>query len=109
MKSAAELRYEIHRLEKDLSDYMPASLRSKMETNLAKKKADLLIAHRRELKRLARYLTYKADIYGPTGRIYGFEAKFHVSPDAKLYHGTMELDPATLTDGHGRVIITPDD
>jgi hypothetical protein len=100
MKSAAELRYEIHSLEKDLSDYMPASLRSKMETNLAKKKADLLIA---------RYLTYKADIYGPTGRIYGFEAKFHVSPDAKLYHGTMELDPATLTDGHGRVIITPDD
>jgi hypothetical protein len=57
----------------------------------------------RELKRLAKVLTYKADIYGPNGRIYGFEAKFAVR-DGKLFHGTVELDPSTLTDGHGRTI-----
>lgn len=104
MKSAALLRYDIRNLENNLLlDYMPAALRPKLEATLAKKKAELQIAERRELKRLAKHLTYKADIYGPLGRIYSFEAKFHVRDD-KLFHGEIELDPAKLYDGHGRPI-----
>ncbi len=57
----------------------------------------------RLLKKLARVLTFKADIYGPNGRIYGFEHKFKVK-DGKLFHGDKELDPSTLYDGHGRLI-----
>jgi hypothetical protein len=109
MKSAALLRYEIARLEKDTAGYLPVPLRAKIEASLAKKKAELPAAERRELKRLARLLTYKADIYGPNGRIYGFEAEFTVSAEGKLFHGTVELDPAQLHDGHGRLITTPED
>lgn len=70
---------------------------------IAKVEARLEVAKRRELKRLANVLKYKADIYGPEGRIYGFEAKFAVR-DGKLFHGKKELDPAKLRDGHGRLI-----
>lgn len=58
-----------------------------------------------DLQKLARLLSEKSDIYSPTlGRIYAFEARFDVR-DGKLFHGSRELDPATLTDGHGRRII----
>ena len=58
----------------------------------------------RDLKRLARVLTSKADIYVYRGRrIYGFEAAFAVIGD-ELFHGTTKLDPAALIDGHGRFI-----
>jgi hypothetical protein len=54
---------------------------------------------------LAQYLSQKPDIYSPVlGRIYAFEAEFAVR-DGKLFHGSRELDPASLTDGHGRRII----
>jgi len=57
----------------------------------------------KQLKALAEVLTYKADIYGPYKRIYGFEAEFRVIK-GELFHGENKLDPATLTDGHGRRI-----
>ena len=48
-------------------------------------------------------LMRKADIYGPNGRIYGFEAPFRVI-NGELFHGENKLDPATLRDGHGHRI-----
>jgi len=91
--NAALLRYDIHNLTKTM-ETLPASLWPKnAEATLARKKAELPIAARRELKRLAKVLTYKWDIYGPNGRIYAADAKFTVSPDGKLFHGTTELDP----------------
>lgn len=57
----------------------------------------------KQLSSLAKILTRKADIYGPNGRIYGFEAPFRVIGD-ELFHGENKLDPATLRDGHGRRI-----
>ena len=57
----------------------------------------------KQLKALAKILTYKADIYGPDGRIYGFEAPFRVI-NGELFHGKTKLDPSTLTDGHARRI-----
>ena len=56
------------------------------------------------LQHLAKLLNQKPDIYSPLGRIYAFEAEFTVR-DGKLFHGSRELDPASLTDGHGRRII----
>lgn len=55
------------------------------------------------LQQLAQLLNQKPDIYTPTGRIYAFEADFTIR-DGKLFHGDLELDPHTLTDGHGRRI-----
>ena len=55
------------------------------------------------LQQLAQYLSQKADIYTPTGRIYAFEADFTVR-DGRLFHGDIEIDPTTLTDGHGQRI-----
>ena len=57
----------------------------------------------KQLKALAEVLTYKADIYGPNGRIYGWEAPFRVVK-GELFHGENKLDPSTLTDGHARRI-----
>lgn len=70
---------------------------------IAKLEANLVIAKRQYLKRLARVLQFKADIYGPNGRIYACDAKFAVR-DGKLFHGEIELDPDLLRDGHGRPI-----
>jgi hypothetical protein len=57
----------------------------------------------KQLKALAEVLTYKADIYGPFRRIYGWEAEFRVVK-GELFHGETKLDPSTLRDGHGRRI-----
>jgi len=77
---------------------------------LAKLQAQLEIAQRRELKRLAKVLTYKADVYGPEGRIHSHEAKWTVRNDmggkACLYHGDMAYLADELSDGHGRTITT---
>ncbi len=105
MKSASLIRYDIGMLTKGLEFNTPLN-RTKVEVIILKKQAELIVAHRREMKRLAWVLTYKSDIYGPTGRIWNHVAKFHVTSDGKLYHGTTELDPAKLTDGHGRLITT---
>ena len=56
-----------------------------------------------DLQKLARLLSQKPDIYSPLGRIYAFEAEF-TARDGKLFHGERELDPASLTDGHGKRI-----
>lgn len=57
----------------------------------------------KQLNKLAKYLTFKADIYSDSGRIYGFENKFIVK-DGKLFHGTKELNPCRLFDGNGQQI-----
>ena len=57
----------------------------------------------KQLKALAALLARKADIYGPNGRIYGFEAPFRVIGD-ELFHGDSKLDPSALRDGHGNPI-----
>ena len=56
------------------------------------------------LRRLAKLLTYKADIYGPQGRIFSFEAQWRVEGE-QLFHGDKLVDPDTLRDGHGNLII----
>jgi hypothetical protein len=56
-----------------------------------------------KLKKLAKLLTYKADIYGPNGRIYACDAAFTVQ-NGKLFHGQTEIDPTTLRDGNGNPI-----
>jgi hypothetical protein len=65
------------------------------------------IEYRRRVKRLAEELTYKADIYGPIGRIYSFKAPWKVDTDGKLFHGDTEYDPKDLYDGHGRYLELP--
>jgi hypothetical protein len=66
------------------------------------------IRHRRRLKKLAEELTYKADIYGPEGRIYSFMNKWSVSEDGKLMFGEKKFNvPGDLYDGHGRDILLP--
>lgn len=104
MKSASLIRYDIHRWARAIEAQVTEAGRHTYRVKLAKSQAMLPVAERRELKRLAKYLTYKADIYGPRGRIYGFKAKFHVTTDGKLFHGDVELDPSSLEDGNGRLI-----
>ena len=57
----------------------------------------------KQLNALAKILMRKADIYGPNGRIYGWEGEFKVIK-GELFHGENKLDPSTLRDGHGRRI-----
>lgn len=76
-------------------------------SKVAKLEAKLAVEKRRYLKRLAAVLKYKADIYGPKGRIYAADAKFAVR-DGKLFHGDIELNPDSLCDGHGRKIYADD-
>ena len=64
-------------------------------------------ARRRSNRRLARYLTYKADVYGPNGRIFSFEHKWSSSVNGALLLDGVEIDPDTLRDGNGRVILEP--
>ena len=64
----------------------------------------LAVAVRIENKRLVRCLRYKADIYGPFGRIYSFEHKWGVSPTGELLLDGVPVDPHTLRDGNGRII-----
>jgi hypothetical protein len=101
MKPASLLRYELHKLRESLRVDNGGDI--SLAFTIERKQAQLVIAERRELKRLARYLTFKADIYGPTGRIYSCDAKWTVR-DGKLFHGNKVIDPNTLTDGHGRTI-----
>lgn len=108
MKSAALIRYDIAKLAEKigritLTDGTQA-LYVRLNTELERKERELVTATRRELKRLAKVLTFKADIYGPNGRIYSHEAQWSVTPDGTLMHGTAVLDPATLRDGNGRAI-----
>lgn len=74
-----------------------------LKNRIAKKEADLVVAHRRYLKQLAQTLTFKADVYYTTGRIYSHNARWTVR-DGKLFHGEVEIDHTKLTDGNGRGI-----
>ena len=71
---------------------------------IARLKRELATATRRENRRLAEVLTYKADVYGPAGRIYSFEHKWTVAKDGRLLLDGSEIDPLDLRDGNGRVI-----
>ena len=64
----------------------------------------LAVIVRRENKRLARLLRYKADVYGPSGRIYGFEHTWAVSSSGELLLDGVPIDPDSLRDGNGRII-----
>lgn len=70
----------------------------------ARLRRDLAVAVRRENKRLVQRLRYKADIYGPSGRIYSFEHNWSVSPSGDLLLDGAPIDPCSLRDGNGRII-----
>lgn len=116
MRNASLIRYDISKIQRTRGTQElinPASAAA-TDARLAKLEADLVTAERRELKRLAKHLTYKADVYtseAPGGRIYSFDAKWHVAEvDGKpaLFHGTRQLDREQLCDGHGQYICIPD-
>ena len=109
--SASELRFRIRQLQRSISAFTasPAD-----EAKLAKLKAALPVAELRDLKRLARHLNYKADIYYPGGRLYARDGKFVVDAAGLGFvnHETGHLTPLELdklTDGHGQVICIPED
>lgn len=108
MRSAALINYDIVTLEKKRAEsggYLSAWDTARLE----RCRRELPVAKRRELKRLARTLTLKADIYATgIGRIFACDARFIVRGE-RLFHGTRELDPATLCDGHGRTITADSD
>lgn len=64
----------------------------------------LAVAMRRENKRLVQLLRHKADVYGPSGRIYTFEHKRSVSTSGDLLLDGVPIDPCSLLDGNGRII-----
>ena len=64
----------------------------------------LAVALRRENKRLVQRLRYKADVYGPSGRIYSFEHKWAVSKSGDLLLDGAPIDPDSLLDCNGRII-----
>ena len=106
--TAALIRYDIAKLAEKidritLTDGTQA-LYVRLNTELERKERELVTATRRELKRLAKVLTLKADIYGPNGRIYSHEAKWSVTPDGTLMHGNAIINPSSLRDGHGQQI-----
>lgn len=119
MRSAGLIRFDIARLKNNIaSQIAPAGVAPIWQAKLARLEADLVVAERRELKRLAKTLTFKADVYGPQGRIYSHEGKWIVKNDQ---HGKSALcfvrnssgesimfTRDTITNGHGE-IITADD
>lgn len=107
--SAAVIRYDIRKLEQKLEVEQHAFVANALRTKIANKKVVLAATERLELKDLAKTLTYKADIYYATGRIYSADAKWTVTKDGKLMHGDKEIRPELLRDGHGRTIISDSD
>lgn len=104
MQSPALIRYRIHQLEKEI---MLEDDVSEARRRIAKLEEQFEVALRRELKRLAGLLTYKADIYGPNGRIYSHTAKWTVgwlNCKPSLFHGSLAIDHTKLFDGHGELI-----
>lgn len=103
MRSASLIRYDIFRLE---SRALPLDLRETVR--LAKLREKLPAAARRELKQLAKTLTYKADVYrAGFGRIYPDAGKWSVRPVGAsfgLFLADTQIDPDSLCDGHGRTI-----
>lgn len=100
MKQASQIRHDIHVIERDWPYTSP---------KLAQMKHDLVVATRRENKRLADTLTHKADVYGPTGRIYSFEHKWSVAKTGELLLDGTVVNPSDLRDGHGRLILPSGD
>lgn len=60
------------------------------------------------LKRLAKILTYKADVYVPGRRLYSHDHKFRVVGNS-LLHGGSTIDPNQVFDGNGRNILASRD
>jgi hypothetical protein len=110
--NAACINYDIHKIDERLAAGM-ASARDM--ARLPKLKAKYPVALRRELKRLAQFLTYKADIYYPgVGRIYSCDGKWSVidGPALVFTHretkAVLTVDRNQLTDGHGQLITIED-
>ena len=106
MKSASLIRYDIARARRNIEAGID---RAGNSVKLAKAQIALPIAERRELKALAKVLTYKADIYAPGGRIFSCDGTWAVDAAGLLFIDratghARPIDPATLCDGHGRTI-----
>lgn len=100
MKDAASIRYQIHKLK--------TSLKPDLE-KLQKLESDLPVAVRRELKQLAKVLKYKADVYGPDGRIFSCDGEWSVINNCLVFTDRetktqTTYNPEHLTDGHGQII-----
>lgn len=107
MKSAALLRIEIRELQSAPMQGRP-EVKKVIDAKVARKRAALVTAERRELKQLASLLNYKADIYyAGRGRLYVSDHKF-TTQDGKLFYGKAEIDPSQLYDGHGHAIVPPE-
>jgi hypothetical protein len=105
LKTPGELKYDIHQLKTKIElDAILGKPNLKTMQSLKKKTEQLEKSEMRELRKLVKTLTYKADVYGPHGRIYSWENKWTVTPAGKLKHGEKEYDAEELTDGHGRKI-----
>lgn len=56
------------------------------------------------LKRLARILNEKGDVYSPAGRLYAFDGGFKVV-GSTIQHRGYVIEHERLTDGNGRSIV----
>jgi len=82
-----------------ISHYTPAQV----ERLIAKRS----IAQRREARAVARLLVFKADVYGPAGRIFSFQGKWKAKGDSLSFtqKGVETIYRISeLSDGHGRGI-----
>lgn len=59
---------------------------------------------KQRMEKLIEGLTYKADIYGPNGRIYSFKAPWRFDEHGNLFHGEVQYQLKDLYDGHCRPI-----
>lgn len=106
MKSHSLLQLEIAQLQQELQTLhhtFPEDQNKidKLTTKLARKATQYTVARRRFLKRIARTLQLKPDVYGPQGRIYSFQAKWRASDNGLLMHGDTPYDLTSLSDGNG--------
>ena len=110
MKSAALIRYEIRKLA-DLHASQ-ADYRDQRVTwaRIVKLEADHTKARRREHRALARALIYKADVYGPNGRIYSSDGFWGSNDEGVTFTNAKtqvvtSYRPEDLRDGHGNLIV----
>jgi len=113
--TSSEIRYNIAKLQRRLLgvfDRQPET--DKIVAKIGKLREQYPATLKRELKRLCVVLTYKADVYGPHGRIFSHEGKWSV---VEQRDGLLALcfirakqgagycyNPEDLRDGHDQTI-----
>jgi hypothetical protein len=117
MPDSWDIRRQIERLKAKLVDAKwPSKAADDLAEAIGNKRAQLFRAVNRELKALAKHLTYKADIYGPNGRIFSCDGCWGVGTaddgsQCLTYttHGNVltHYKPEQLRDGNGQTINTP--